>query len=278
MSNTIKTLHDSASYKDKASIGGNSKRPNYQGNYTEIFLKDPVTGEVLFKTHNRVIIAGSQFTAMKHFDLPELIALPTYNQDLGLDNSVPHGTPPINVPKICLFGCGIDGCGQENSQVYPVKYTGRIDPTAGMIPFRYQLANNDLTADQRTKYFGRKTVSGRYAYYFKAFETEPTMHAQFVDGTIIDENVYDSVNTSDAEFYVEMTLKILKEDFREYFTATTGINSAKVNTISLMQAWYNESDGYRYYQDISPVTQLNIPNESLIDPTKGIDIVYHIYY
>ena len=274
----IKTLHDTASYADRMSLGANSKKPNYQGNYTEIFLKDPVTGEVLFKTHNRVVIAGSQFTAMKHFDLPELIALPTYNQDLGLDNSVTHGTDPINVPKICLFGCGIDGCCAENSQVYPVKYTGRINPTTGLVPFRYQLANNDLNSDLRQKYFGRKFADGRIAYYFKAFETEPTMHAQYVDGTIIDANVYDSQNTTDAEFYVEMTLKILKEDFREFFTATTGINSAKINTISLMHAWYNEAEGYKYYQDITPVTQLNIPNEALIDPTKGIDIVYHIYY
>lgn len=274
----IKTFHDTASCVDHASLEAVNRRPNYKGNYTEIFLKDPVTGEVLFKTHNRVVIAGSQFTAMKHFDLPELISLPTYNQDLGLDNSLVHGTTPINVPKICLFGCGIDGCGAENSQVYPVKYTGRINPLTGLVPFRYQLANNDLSAEQRQKYFGKKTADGRYAYYFKAFETEPEMHAQYVDGTIIDQNVYDSQNTSDAEFYVEMTLKILKEDFREYFTETTGINSAKINTISLMQAWYNEVDGYKVYQDISPVTQLNIPNEALIDPTKGIDIVYHIYY
>ena len=75
-----------------------------------------------------------------------------------------------------------------------------------------------------------------------------------------------------------MSLRITKEDFRDYFKATTGINDAKVNSLSLCTAWYTEDGGYKYYQDIRPFTQLNIPNESLIDLTKGIDITYHIYF
>lgn len=243
---------------------------------TKIILKDPVTQEVLQELENKVVISGAQFTACKHFDLPQLVNLPSYNRSLALENSV-YGQTPSNIKKICLFGCGIDGCGTENSQVYPVDYGGRIDP-ASLIPFRYQLSNNDISNDLRNIYFGRKVANGRIAYYFKAFESEPVLNMRYVDGTPIDENLYDSTNPKDKECYVELLLKITKQDFREYFTVTTGIESARINNISLMSAWYTENGGFKYYQDIIPITQLNIPNEPLIDPTKGIDIIYHIYY
>lgn len=278
MSNKFKFLNDSTKYVDAANIDRSNPFAGHKSGDTEIIFRKLGTKEELGRTHNRVVIAGSQFTAMKHFNLPELIALPTYNQDLSLDNSVAHGTTPINVPKICLFACGTGGCGPENSQVYPEKYTGRINPQTELIPFRYQLPQNDLSDELRQKYFGRKATSERIAYYFKAFESNPEMVARFVDGTLIDNTVYESTNQNDAEFYVEMNLRITKDDFRDYFRATTGINDARVNSVSLLSAWYTESSGYKWYQDIIPMTQLNIPNEPLIDLTKGIDIVYHIYY
>ena len=75
-----------------------------------------------------------------------------------------------------------------------------------------------------------------------------------------------------------MQLKITKEDCRDYFIATTGINDARINSISLLTAWKKTIDGYDYYQDIRPLTELHFPNEPLIDMTKGLDIIYQIYY
>lgn len=245
---------------------------------TEVIFKNIDTGEPILTLHNKVVIAGSQFVAQKVFDLGELVHLPTYNESLNLDNSVIHGTTPINTPKVCLFCCGTKGCGPENSQVYPVKYTKRINPSGDLVPFRYQLKQNDLPDDLREIYFGRLETADRFAYYFKAFESDPVLYMRYVDGTIIDENVYDSQNEMDAETFVEMSLRITKDDFRDYFRATTSINDAKINCISLLSAWYTESDGYKWYQDVIPLTQLNIPNEPLIDLTKGIDITYHIYF
>jgi hypothetical protein len=244
----------------------------------EVIFKKLGTDEVLFVRRNKVIIAGSQFMAMKAFDLPELVHLPTYNESLSLDESVPHGTNPTNIPKVCLFCCGTQGCGPENSQVYPVDYTGRIAPAGDLVPFRYCLPQNDLTSAERAKYFGRKTLSDRYAYYFKAFESDPVMYMRYVDGTPIEPTVYESENDSDAETFVEMQLRVTKDDFRDYFRATTSINDARINSISLLTAWYTQGEGYKWYQDIIPLTQLNIPNEPLIDLTKGIDITYHVYF
>lgn len=244
---------------------------------TDIIFKNHETGEILCRLHNKVVISGSQFTACKHFNFDPIVNFPSYNQSLGLENSV-YGQTPLNTPKICLFGCGTDGCGAENSQVFPVDYTKRINPNY-LIPFRYQLSTLDLSLDLRKKYFGRKQVGDRIAYYFKAFESEPTLHLRRIDGTLIDETIYESNNDKEAQCYVECLLQITKEDFREYFMQTTSIEDAKINNISLMSAWYSQdSNDIIWYQDIIPITQLNIPNEPLIDLTKGIDIIYHIYY
>ena len=260
--------------KAKSNDDANFKKTWLKG---EVIFKNIDTGEPILTLHNKVVIAGSQFVAQKVFGLDELVHLPTYNESLGLDESTP-GADPDNLPKACLFCCGTQGCGAENSQVYPVQYTNRIKPAGDLVPFRYQLIQNDLSNELRQVYFGRKTLTDRIAYYFKAFDSDPTLHMRYVDETPIDSTLYDSQNTSDAETYVEFTLKITKYDFRDYFRATSSINDAKINSISILTAWYNDIAGYRYYQDIIPLTQLNIPNEALIDLTKGIDITYHIYF
>ena len=221
--------------------------------------------------------------AQKLFNMPESVNLPTYNEALQLEGSVDEHDPAYvqtHSPKVCLFGCGTKGCGTESSQVHKVKYAGWISPDDDLVPFRYQLQENDLPDELRLKYFGRKSAGNDryYAYYFKAFESDPVMYMRYTDGTIIDRNVYDSQIQTDAETFVEMSLQITKEDFRDYFSVTKDISDAKINCISLMTAWYTEEEGYRWYQDITPLTQLNIPNEPLIDVTKGIDITYHIYF
>lgn len=252
---------------------------------TSIDIRDPETGKILFKgLHNKVIIGGSGLVARKLFDIPNPEVTPTYNEKLGIETPVGEYTHSIDArtnateaePKILLFCLGLDGCGTENSQVYPVNYTKWIPPDM-MIPFRYQLTTNDLSPALRESYFGRVETGDHVAYYFKRFDGSPVLVQQYVDGTPIDGNVYESAKMDSAETYVEIVLKVTKEDIRDYFVATTGIDSAKINSISLCYAWPVEIDNMLYFNDIRPITKLNIPNEPMIDITKGIDIIYHVY-
>ncbi len=247
------------------------------GQVGHVMIYDEVTGKLLFDDYNKVIIPGSIFTACKHFNIEPSVKLTSYNTALELENTVAETDFPGET--VCLFGIGTDGCGVEASQVYDVDYTKWISPEA-LIPFKYELTANDISVADRAKYFGRKVLNeeGRIAYYFKAFESEPTLNVQRIDGTPIDDTVYGSDNSMEAETYIELRMKITKNDCRNFFYATTGINDARVNTISLCTAWAKDIDGYKYYQNIQPLTKLNIPNESLIDLTKGLDIIYHIYY
>ena len=202
---------------------------------------------------NKVICDGSMFTASKHFDIAPPINLPSYNTALNLENIVPLTTKERIDSLVCLFCVGVGGCGPEQSQVYDVDYTKWIDPD-DLIPLRYQLADNDLS------------------------DSEPSFKAQYVDGTPIDEHLYASDNVIDVEVFVELKMSITKRDCRDYYIAHSGINDAKINTISLCTAYPKPYNGHTYYQEIRPLTKLNFSTESLIDLTKGIDIVYDLFY
>lgn len=229
---------------------------------------------------NKVIVPGSILAARKFFpQLVPSVITPSYNDALGLDSFQSLTTTEEINSSICLFAVGVDGCGEENSQVFDVDYTKWIDPTS-LVPFKYQPATADLSADDRNVYFGRKTVTGsdRIAYYFKAFNSEPELKIQYVDGTSMDENLYTTDNNMGGEVYVEMKMSIEPSDCRDFPKETTGINSAKINTISLLTAYPKTINGYTYYQSIRPMTKYNFPNEPLIDETKGLDIVYDLYF
>lgn len=277
-------LYDDCNAVEKTNVGADY----FTAFDTSIDIKYIETGEVIFKgLKNKVIIPGSGLIARKLFDISTPEITPSYNAAFGSAMYTPESDTPPSDPdtiatkddhKILLFCCGIDGCGSENSQVYPVNYTKWMAPQ-DMIPFRYQVGGNDLSDDLRQSYFGRTSINDGeyYAYYFKRFEAPPALIQQFVDGTPVDATIYESAKTESAESYVELTLRITKEDIRDFFIATVGIDEARINSISLCSAYPVEEDGYVYYKEIRPLTKLNIPNEQMIDTTKGIEIIYHIY-
>ena len=288
MSENMKKINavDGIEMNDTFGTPSSSKKNKYYD--TEIIFRDPDTKEVMFKAKNKVVLAGGDLVARKLFDIgttgsENINTIPTYNDELGLDDigtedggATYDTAAKKNDPKVLLFCVGTDGCGTEGSQIYAVDYNSRIAPDA-MIPFRYPLKTSDLDDEQKVLYTGLKTSGNYFAYYFKRFDGDPVLVQQYVDGTPLDGNVYESTKTDKAETYVEIILKITKEDIREFFVATTGIDDAKINSISLCTAWPREIDRHIYFQDIRPLTKLNIPNEPMLDITKGIDVIYHVY-
>lgn len=258
---------------DKATINSNFK--------TDILIRSLDTGKVIAKSlHNKVILPGAGFIARSLFDIDVAEVTPSYNDALGI--TVPTGTVEVpdftsataDQPKVLLFCLGTNGCGTEGSQVFTVDYNSWITPDT-LVPFRYPLTTNDLNDDLKQSYVGRVEDGEYAAYYFKRFSSGPTLVQQYIDGTPIEGNVLES--GLDVETYVEMILTITKDDCREFFVATTGIDEARFNSISLCSAYCTIVDGIPYFQDIHPLTRLNIPNEYLIDVTKGVEIIYHVY-
>lgn len=273
--------HEFNDMRDLSKLKGFHSNPR-----TEIIFRDPVTKEVLFKAHNKVVGAGGDMVARKLFDIAteqNPVVIPSYNTELEIpdpgpedpDASYDFTSAKEGDPKVLLFAIGTDGCGTEGSQIFAVDYNSRIAPNA-IIPFRYPMKSNDLSDELQETYVGRKEDGDYVAYYFKRFTSGPELHEQYLDGTPIEGNVYES--GQDFEIYVETVLTITKDDAREFFIATTGIDECRFNTMSLLYAYPRMVNGKIYFMDVRPLTKLNISNEYLIDVTKGVEIIYHTYF
>ena len=95
---------------------------------TRIIMKNHDTGEVLGEFENKVVISGAQLNACAMFGLSPSVLFPTYNQEMGLDNSDDPSQSPMNNPLVCLFGVSDAGCGATKKDVYITSFTDRIKP------------------------------------------------------------------------------------------------------------------------------------------------------
>lgn len=260
---------------------------------TKVVFRNHDTGEILGEYHNKVTITGSQLNACAMFGLEPTVKFPTYNSEMKLDNSDDPKETPKNNPIVCLFCIGDTGCGTLPKDVLISKYTDRIKPcpsdptstkdfdTSMIMPFRYVDAGADLSDNLRKYYFGRKTFDrlGKIGYYFKTFDTQPQLHLRYADGTKITKDMYNTLSNQQAECYVEMRLRITRLDFRDYFENVLGWDKARISSLSLCTAWYDDTiDNYRYYQDILPYTILFFSYQWLVDDTIAVDIEYQIFY
>ena len=147
-----------------------------------------------------------------------------------------------------------------------------------MVPFQYRNKLKDLNASQRSIYFGRKQVGDFWAYYFKKFDSDPVLKKQFENGSPWTASIYEDNSELNAQVEVTNTLTITKDDGRDYFINTSGINDSRFNCIELCLAWTNVVGGYTYYQDIRPATRINFPNKYLNDLNSEFSIEYTIYF
>ena len=92
---------------------------------TDIQVRDEVTGKLLYRTKNKIIIPGAGLIAKKIVDLPNFTEVtPTYNQSIPIYTPSATQDPQPSVEantaatatdnRILLFCIGIDGCGTEN--------------------------------------------------------------------------------------------------------------------------------------------------------------------
>ena len=289
MSNKLITLFDGNNYRDT-----NKLTPSK----TDITVCIEGTDIVVFRGSNSVIIPGAGFTARSHFDLVDSDGTriedditPNYDSKLGFTFNQNLSSPVSH--KCYLFGAGIDGAENTGNIVRKVDYTKWIDPTTALVPFVYKATNSLDPVNSKDdaglgKYQGMVVSNtGFTSFYFKTFDSLPVLHQVLSNGNKVDGDIYnlETANSNiTADTYVEVKLKITKEECRDWFTD----GNPRVNTISLLTAEkcyaadesgssYSEANGVQY-KNIRPLTKLNFPTELLSDTTKGLDITYHIYY
>jgi hypothetical protein len=275
MVDNIITLSDKAVITDKL---GNFLQEKFNGGVKKTLITIKENGEVVDQLHNKIVITGSAFNAIKAFGVNSSIIMPNYNDDMDLDNTLDYSSViPENDKLCCVFCVDDSGCGAQPGEVYPVKYIDRISPKT-IFPFKYN--EQDIDDNLRKIYFGRKTLdSGKIAYYFKGFDTTPTLNIRLSDGTqIVGDSIYSIDTDQIAECYIELRLSITREDIRDYFDTELGWDKARVSSLSLCHAWYTTIDGYRYYQQIQPFSKLNFSYRLLTDLTSTLEFEYLIYF
>lgn len=253
---------------------------------------DDKTGERIWTPlHNRTVVAGAAFVAMKlfSFDRASLDNTPTYDTTLGLDYGADGSTYPSidikdqdgnivgSIPDetqrvVCGFCLGQGGAGLETSDVFDVKYCSWITPD-NLVPLRYPIESSDDVDEDFYK--GKKSLElpngqRRNAYYFKSFSNTPRPVQNYMSavGTfsddIIADTVYSNIASADkGRTYVELHLKITEDDCRDFFIAHQGLENARINQISLITAWKKSVE----------VTKLN-PDGNII--TKTVEYLQDI--
>ena len=283
------------------------------------FFNDETGEEIWEPLHNKTVIAGSALTAMKLFGLDRRVLenTPNYDIALGLDGYKKDLYPTVNVIDdttgnvigsvadetqrvICGFCVGQGGAGLDISDVFDVEYCSWIEPDM-LVPFRYPLTSEDNVPE--LYYKGKKSNiswkegNTRNAYYFKEFSNTPQLKQSYVNtiGSFADsinaQTVYTNSIEARAQSFVELHLKITKDDCREFFIATKGLETAKINQLSLVSGWRKTvevtkpnisgntvTESFEYMQDVRPFSLLNIPNEVLSDLSKSISMIYTLYF
>ena len=260
--------------------------PNIKGN--RVIIRDLESGKILNQGFNKVIAPGSAYIANAHFDfgnnpVPKPATL-SYDETFAKSANrvvVEYDKAPteVSTPKrIYLFAIGTDGCDEFGVQQYEVDYTKWIRPDA-LVPFRFTSTPID-EVNLHNKYGGEVqfTDKNRYAYYFKTFESDPLWVQRYIGSNDDIKNMYNSYSKIPMESYVELRLIVNPSETREWFKYMHGTSNAYVNTISLIEGWYYNVGGMKYYKDLHPVTKYNFPTESLREATKGLDITYHVFY
>lgn len=238
-------------------------------------------GETLF-TENSLMLSGSVYTLEKLFNVESSLQFADLNTIMGIANTgAPITEKYLKEHAVCLFGVGTGGAGDSITSVYDVDVKQR--ELQDMIPFR--VTSDELSSSDREKYWFRETVEdGATAYYLKSFETKPVIRSLWKDGegdedgTAVESNVHESPRSDGVETFIELVLKINKNDCREYFERAGNTESTRINTIGLFAGVKAPlEDGVTMdYKQVRLFSSLNFNNEMLTS-AKELTINYRIY-
>lgn len=231
-------------------------------------------GEKLWEDHNELLIPGGLFTLAKISGVNMPIKTETLNTKLNLlaSEDTPVHTGPRREDVIFGFVIGIGGCTDVFDTVKPVKYKEiEVD---SLVPFRKPLKSDDISPDTQRKYALKVTNGNYYEYYVKKFESTPVIKAEYDEaGSPTVTNPATGPDTP-INTYVQFTLKISKQDVREWFKINGGgLRKARVNTLGLVTGYPVGSE----YKGVRAFSKINFNNEPFDNETKELTVIYKIY-
>lgn len=208
-------------------------------------------GETLMKKKNLIVLRGRTFALEKIFNKNLKKSGLPYNAD------VPEASPAAG-RKVCLFSVGLGGSGLTFGDVYKPIFSDLA--VSQPLPFRYVDIGMDLGLEA-SKYVGKQVLGTKEGYFLKKFEAEPVFKHGGDSG-------------DEDEVYIELKLKVNKDDLREYAIANGGLEDCRMNELSLFFALENP-DGT--FSQIEMFSRLTFNNEPMDNETRELNIFYRIY-
>jgi hypothetical protein len=251
-------------------------------------------GTLLQKKDNIILLGGRRFVLEKLFNVEikqnrKVLLNDLFN--IGGSEPTSDKTGPIQEKQVCLWGVGNGGSSLTFGDVnVPAEKEYNL---YNMIPMRYVAVENDLSDEEKKKYYLRvPSEDGNYiAYYLKTFEDDPKLVIKIgeneyipnLDTDNLPTNFDEAIEREDVDIYVQLTLKLSADDVREYYieTSSGGINNARINELGIYFG-YNpglavNSSSWEDYVGIEDFSKLCFNNEPLDDETKELTIIYKFF-
>lgn len=265
-----------------------TKKPGFRtkilGGYDPYTDRNGITqlGETLFETENSMVLGGALFVLEKVFGVASPLTVDYLNNIMNVATTgvaVNEIYPRDNV--VCLFGVGIGGSGETINSVRDVKFQER--EVFDMIPFR--VTDSVLAPTDVDKYwFKRKDpTTAKISYFLKKFEATPQIKVLWkdaegdADGSSVETGVHNTTRTEPIETFIELNLKVGKNDCREYFELNGNVEQTRVNSIGLFTGIRSQLDDGTYdYKQVKLFSKLNINNE-MLTLAKDLTIIYRVY-
>lgn len=283
MSNSMieKTLYDGLTSRDKklrTSIRTGYTKDLYFNESGIAYLEE----EIIPREENKVVLGGILHILKKLFN-----ANATDFDVATLNTIMDIGTTcvPASNSSDLVFGynVGIEGCGASYADEKEVLDQANIVP--GIIPIRVVDSEDELGTGVGNYWLKKQLDSGKYAYYLKKFESNPTVHVLWKDATDPDGDgnpvVGDpsgSSRTDGIESFVQVLINITAQDVREYFELYDNPDYARFNSLGLCvgQKGIDPDTGDEEYIGVTQFSVLNFSNE-MLHFDKDLTIIYRIY-
>lgn len=239
-------------------------------------LDDGYGNVLLKKLNDNTVVIGGAILALEHLTGVTSCWKPsTLNSIYNLNADKSATASDLNT-RICLFGAGIGGA--------TLNYGNLIDPDTKQrdllepVPLRY---GSSLIGTGTEKYMFKipEPDGSTFKWMLKEFEDAPVIRSMWkdaveegedIDGTEINEEIYNSTRKETQQTFAEYHLKFDKDDVHEYFKSIGELQMARYNTIGLYTGTkVMLEDGSYDYVNVRLFSCVSFNNKEVSTKTKS---------
>lgn len=224
------------------------------------------------KYKNKLLVSGRVYLCEKAINTRSNFKPPSIDQDYGVSGVLTLNNTNLIQEDIIGIMVGIGGTTAVYGTINDVEVHKKTVPNP--VPFRIVPLANDLTGEERAKYFLRVVEGGNVKYYGKKFESRSTK-VLYENGTEVPLNVDSIASPGNIRVFNEYLAVVGQKDIREYFLSVYGDTSlCQINTVGLLTGYPETVNGQIEYRNVRCITTANMAQNPLKDELSVINFSY----